>query len=190
PLLWAEALPVQPRALLLGVLALPPAQVHACVGEVVQASRVVEVEMGQQDVAYVARVEAETLDLADGGHLLAEGRIHQEEEVRAEPVAGGCDIAQPEPGVDQYQAVGGLDQQAVAGQLAAFEDPCAAVVHEPPAQRAGRNAVEVMDAHGDPQRTECRSSRDRHQWPVIVVSTGDAALTCLRAGLRSTSAGE
>jgi hypothetical protein len=46
--------------------------VHSRPGEVVDSSRVIEVEMRQHDVPNVTRVESETLNLPERGELLAE----------------------------------------------------------------------------------------------------------------------
>ena len=73
-------------------------------GKVVQSPGMVEIEMREHDVAHVLGIEAEPLDLADGGHLLAELRTHQcqEERTQAPPRIGH--VAQAEPGVHQHQA--------------------------------------------------------------------------------------
>ncbi|MGY4478050.1 hypothetical protein [Bradyrhizobium sp. USDA 3364] len=57
-----------------------------------------------------------------------------------------ADVVEPDPGVDQHEAVIALDQQAVTDHPRPLED-AAAAVHEPLADRAHRAGVEMMDAH-------------------------------------------
>ena len=152
PLLRPEALAVQPGALLLGVLALGGHHVHARVGEIVQPAGMVEIEVGHHDVANVARVEAHALDLADRGHLLAEIRCDQAEEEAREPAVRIANVAQAHAGVDEDESVRRLHQQAVRGEVAAFHHRRREPVHQPPAERAGGDAVEVVDLHGRGRR--------------------------------------
>jgi hypothetical protein len=73
---------------------------------------VVAVEMRDDDVAHVVPVEAESLDLMDGGfHGLSTGRMRYRDGPtrRASPQS-----LRPEAGVERYQTVAGLDEQHVA----------------------------------------------------------------------------
>ena len=83
------------------------------VGEVGQAAGVVGVEVGGDDAAHVGGGEAERLDLLERRLSIVGLRARISLKAGAEPaeVAGVLDA---EAGVDQDQAVVGLDQQAVA----------------------------------------------------------------------------
>ena len=54
---------------------------------------------------------------------------------------------QAETCINKYQPRAGFHQQAMARQLAAPDDGLGAPVHEPAAERTGRDAVQVMDSH-------------------------------------------
>ena len=110
---------------------------HGRGGEVGEAARVVEVEMGRHDVAHVGDAEAES------GHL-PQRRLGDLEpgpgrgpEQKAEPGRIG-DVVGAEPAVDQDEPVLALDQEAMAAHRAADE----AAPH-----RAHRPAIEMMDFH-------------------------------------------
>jgi hypothetical protein len=60
---------------------------------------VVEVEVGEHDVAHVARVVAQARDLAHRGVLLAERRPQQQQKKPAQAAGRVGDVAQAEPGV-------------------------------------------------------------------------------------------
>src|SRR3954465_9514118 len=128
------------RRLLLG-----EEHVHGGARKVVEAARMIEVEVRQHDVAYVARVEAEPLDLADRRHLLAEFRSEEREEELAQAFARARAVAQPEAGIDEHQFVCRFDEQAVAGEPGA--NPESAAVEEGAARGTSRDGVDVMDAH-------------------------------------------
>src|SRR5881227_1188152 len=87
PLLGSVALAVHPRRALERVVALGGEHVDARAGEVVEAAGVIEVEMGEDDVANVRALEAEPLDLPDGRQLFAEGGAQQGEEEAAQSSA-------------------------------------------------------------------------------------------------------
>src|SRR5690606_35287492 len=99
PLLRPEPLAVEPGLLRRGIVALGPHQVHGCPREVVEPSRVIEVEVRENDVAHVARRKTERLDLADRGHLLAEIRLEQGDEEATQPRPRRGNVAQAEAGV-------------------------------------------------------------------------------------------
>ena len=129
--------------------ALAPARVHRGielgaehvdlgVGKVRQASRVVEVEMRRDDVAHVARLEAELADLGDGrlGGVGARARDRGERNAELARVAG---VVEAEAGVDQHEPLGALDEQAVA------DEPCA------------REQAALAGDQARPAGTSCRS---------------------------------
>jgi hypothetical protein len=122
------------------------------VREVLKAAGMVEVEMGQDDVADVAVVEAERLDLAVRGLLLAQPNVEHRSHRAGDPrrmTVGVIDVAQAVTRVDQHQPVRiGLDQQAMADE--APGQPDTAPVEQGAAERAIGAAIEMMDAHRDP----------------------------------------
>jgi hypothetical protein len=129
--------------------------VYLRVGEVAQPAGVVEVEVREHHVADVGRGEAQPLDLAQRGLRDVQ---HRTAHPLPPPGQGGVrigDVTGPEPAVHEYEAVVGLDQQAVADHLGGGEEgPRPA--HQPAAEGAHRRAVEVVDLHA-----ELRSVRRR-----------------------------
>src|SRR3712207_243991 len=109
----------------------------------------VEIEMGEHDVAHVGGREAERLDLADRGLLLAqldvEHRAHRAGDARLGRPMRVVDVLEAVAGVDEDEAAVGLDQQAVADEMAL--EALAAPVEQPAAERAIGAAIEMMDAH-------------------------------------------
>jgi hypothetical protein len=107
-------------------------------------------------------VEPEALDLSDRRHLRAEFRAEHAQEERAEALPRIGDVAQAKTGVDEHQAVVGFDQQAMRGEVAAFDETCPGLALAL-AGRAGGHAIEMMDPHrsGD--------SRRRSVWATRVV---------------------
>lgn len=110
--------------------------VNQCVGEIGQASAVVEMHVGQHDVADVLRPAAEFHDLPYGSLCGIEGH----DGYGLEDSQDGCLVSiviQTRPGVHQYQTLAGFDQQA--------ERPAA-----PPGWRPGvaSEAVEEVDGRG------------------------------------------
>ena len=95
------------------------------------------------DVAYVVRIEAELADLRDGGLGDVEAGTHDRRE-RAPELTRVADVVQAEAGVDEHEAVGALDQQAVADQVGLGEQPALAGEHAR-AARAHGAAAEVVD---------------------------------------------
>ena len=108
--------------------------------EIREAPGVVEVEMGRHDMAHVGDAEAEGGDLSHRrlGDLKPGPRDGSEKP--SEPARVG-DVLDPEPAVDEDQAVLALDQQAVAA-------------HRPADERGPhgthRSAIEMMEAHARP----------------------------------------
>src|SRR5690606_28896334 len=109
---------------------------------------VIEVEVREDDVANVPRVEAEPLDLAHCGQALHEPRPQEREEEAAEPRARIGHVAKPEAGIDEDQTALGLEQEAMAAQLAAADDRARPPIHQASADRTGGDAAQVVDAHG------------------------------------------
>ena len=119
--------------------------VDRSVGEIADPSRVVEIEMSRHDVANIAWAEAQIRDLPERRLGDVEPWPHRCVEQKSEP-ARLVDIVDPEPGVDQDQAVIALDQQAVTAHGRGRQWPPGAS-EQLPAARTERPAIEVMDAH-------------------------------------------
>ena len=83
------------------------------VGEIAQSTGVVEVEMGRHDVANIAWAVAQIHDLPERrlGDIEPWPRHRVEQETEPPRLV---DILDPEPGIDQDEAVFALDQEAVA----------------------------------------------------------------------------
>ena len=113
--------------------------------EVGQAPGVVEVQVGRHDVADVVDAEAEVGDLPQGCLRDFEPRPRQCGEQGAEPLGIGH-VLDPEPGVDEDEAVLALDQQAMAAHRR-DRPRAAAAAEQPPAARAQRPAVEMVNSH-------------------------------------------
>ncbi len=98
------------------------------VGEVRDAARVVDVEMGHDDVANVGALEAEPLDLANRGVFFTEAGSTQRDEPRPEAIVR-------------------FDDERVDDHLSGSEEGASPAVDEPATERAHRAEVEVMDLH-------------------------------------------
>src|SRR5690606_3808881 len=70
------------------------------------------------------------------------------QEKGAEPSAWMAHVTGTEAGVDQDQAGIGFDQQAVAGEMTSFHQGFRLAIHQLAGERAGGDAVEMMDSHG------------------------------------------
>ena len=121
---------------------------HLGLGEVWQATGVIGVKVGGDDLANVAGREAKAFDLPQGRLADLGSRAHDREE-RPE-LARIARVLGAEAGIEQDQAVVRLDQQAVADDPARLEE-AAFAVNQPRAMGAQRPAVEVMDAHAAEQ---------------------------------------
>ena len=110
----------------------------------------IEIEVGEDDVADVGRGEAEAFDLADRRLLHAQADVehgaHRAGDARPRRAVGVVDVLQSVAGVDEHQPGVRLDEQAVADQPA--ERALAASVEEGAAERAVGAAIEVVDPHG------------------------------------------
>ena len=105
----------------------------------------IEIEVGDDDVAHVHRIEAERADLRQRRLLEAQLEVVKADEQRADPRRRLRDIAGAKASIDEHQPGLGLDQQAVADQVT--EHARAGAIKQPPAGRATGAAVKVMDAH-------------------------------------------
>ena len=120
--------------------------VHDGVREVAHATRMVEVEVRQDQVAHVGRGEAEAADLRKRCLGLIERGAHAHQEQATEALDRTGDIARAQPRVDEDEAVIGLDEQAVADEPGSPQQ-AGMPVHEPAAGGTHRPAVEVVDPH-------------------------------------------
>ena len=97
-------------------LILDPMDVNGRLGKIPQPAGVVEVEVGQDDMAQITGRVAESLDLAQGGLVLIARGAHQAEEEAHK--RGGIGIVQAaKAGVHQGEPLVGLDEQAVDDAL-------------------------------------------------------------------------
>jgi hypothetical protein len=153
--------PVAHLVPLLGTIAPPPDEavaalrgfrlrlqhVHGGLGEILQAARMVEIQMGQHDVAHVPGREAPGRHLRQGGVAVLEpDPVHVDEE-RAQAPVRVLHVPGAEAGIHQDEAARvRLHQQAVAHQLRgrAATHP----IPQPAADRAHAAAIEMVDAHG------------------------------------------
>src|SRR5690606_23895720 len=148
PLLRAIAHAIQHRLARDRGVVLRREEVDGGVREVVEAAGVVEIEVRQHDVTDVARAEAEALDLPHRRHLFAELRAHEPQEHLAQATARIQDVEAAEAGIDQHERIRGLDEDAVTRELAALEERRGAIVHQFAAEWTGRDAIEMVHAHG------------------------------------------
>ena len=120
-----------------GPAVLVAGNVHAGPRKVARPSHVIHVEVGQDHVPHVLRIEAESPHLLDGGLRPLEARPEHELQRGAQPLPAALDVARAEAGIDQHQLASGLDEQAVADHLG----------HR---QGTECRAVEVVHPHGLP----------------------------------------
>src|SRR4051812_15204941 len=120
----------------------------------------IEIEMRHDDVAHVARVEAESGDLAEGGELFTEVGVDEREEEPAEPGPRRVHVAKTESRVEQDQTFVGLNEQAVAGEVPAPHETRRARVHEQTSERTGGDAVQMVDG-GHASRTASEIPRQK-----------------------------
>ncbi len=131
------------------------------VREVRQSSRVVPVQVGEDDVPHVLWRVPEADDLAQRALRRVQRGLGVGDPVRAQRPVGLSQVGGAEAGVDQDRAVRvRLDEQAVAddGQFA-----MRGVRHGRSAERRDRaegTAVEMMDAHKDPLEVHGRAVRN------------------------------
>ncbi len=114
--------------------------------EVRQPARVVDVEVGEDDVADVSRVEACGLDLGEGDLAGLKLRAGEGEE-RTGELSWVLQVPGPEAGIDEHEAIGGLDEQHVADDPSRLK-PAAVAIDQAPAPRTHRPAVQMVDGEG------------------------------------------
>ena len=107
---------------------------NARVRKIRDAADVIRVEVCDNDVADVLTAEAESLELVGRGLGMDEHRPGDEPH-RPDPSWRIGAVVKAEPGVDEDQAVVGLDQQHVTNTVGS-------------PRRVHRAAVEVMNLHG------------------------------------------
>ena len=108
----------------------------------------IAVEMRQQEMPHIGGRIAERLDLLHGRLGRIEPRRGLPHPFATEP-RRVRDIVEPDAGIDQHQAVRGLDQEAMTHHPGALKD-AAGAVHQPPADRAHGAGIEMVDAHDMP----------------------------------------
>jgi len=86
-------------------------------GEIRHATGMVEIEMGRNDVAYVAGLKTQRLDLGDRGEAAVPFDIHQGQERGGQALSGFMHIIEAETGIDQDQAVVRFNEKGVADQV-------------------------------------------------------------------------
>jgi hypothetical protein len=122
---------------------------HRGLGEILQPAGVVEIEMGEHDVAHVARREAPAPHLLQGRIAVFElDPVHVNEE-RAQAPVRILHVPGAEPGIHEDEAARvRLHEQAMAHQLRGRA--AAHPIPQPAADRTHAAAIEMVDAHGKP----------------------------------------
>ncbi len=119
--------------------------------KILDPARVVEVQVGDHDVADVPRRMAERLHLAQRCLTLVQADVQHGREGAAEPRKRSGHVLQAIAGVDQHQARGvGLDQQTMTDQMP--QEPLRSAVEQRAAERAVGPAVQVVHAHDGASR--------------------------------------
>ena len=118
------------------------------VGEILQPAGVIEIEVGEDDVADVLRRITESLHLPQRGFAHVEADVEHEPEQPAEPRMGVTDVFGAVAGVDEHQPVVRFDQ--LGGAWNQPEDALAEAIEKWAAERAVGAAPEVMDTHVPP----------------------------------------
>ena len=111
--------------------------------EVSDAARMIQVEVGGDDVSHVGGVVTEPLQLPHGRLALLADRPDQRPEPPPEAIRVGA-VPEAESGVDQDELAAGLEQQAMGDEPAGLEQP-AATGEQARSPRAHRPAVEVPE---------------------------------------------
>ena len=140
PLRRTVAAPTDEAVALALRIPLPLQHMDLGLGKVVQAAGVVEIQMGQHDMADIARTKTQAAELRQGAEFgIVLDAIHQPEEGTQAPAALP-QIGFAKAGIHQHQAVPvGFHQQAVTGEVGG-ESAAEAVVQRP-AQGAHAAAV-------------------------------------------------
>ncbi len=86
--------------------------------KILDLAHIVEIEMGEHDVTHVARRIAKRLHLPDRRFALAEPGVEEKRPgARQSPLGMAPDILYAIPGIDENQAVFGLDQKAMGADV-------------------------------------------------------------------------
>lgn len=107
----------------------------------------VEVEVREDDVANVSRIEPQATHLSYGGHLFSEVRPQQLEEEPTQAPFWLTDVPGAQARIEQNQPVVRFHQHTVAGEVTAANDRLGSIIHPLAANGTGRDAVEVMKTH-------------------------------------------
>lgn len=127
--------------------------VHLGLRKIRQAPGVVEIQVGEDDMAHVLGGETEPVQLFQRGVARLQADVFEHPEEPAEAITRTLHVAAAEAGIHQHQPVLlGLEQQAMANQLR--RQPLAEAIEQGAAERAHAAAVQVMDAHGHPSLDE------------------------------------
>jgi len=109
---------------------------------------VVEIQVGEHDMAHVLGGETEPVQLFQRGVARLQADVVERPEERTEPLAGPPHVFGAETGIHQHQPVlVGFQQQAMADQLC--RQALAETIEQGPAERTHAATVQVMDAHED-----------------------------------------
>lgn len=134
--------------------------VHTRLREISKATCVIEIEMGQNDMTHILRVEAELADMRMHCRHRTHARVHThqggEESPKSALRVAHIGVANPSVDNDEPMALR-LDQQAVRRHRAALEEtPFTADGRATEGTQGG--TVEVMDAHpADDMRARAKS---------------------------------
>ena len=91
---------------------------YSCTGKIFNAAGVIEVEMSQNDMANVPRIEPEPAHLSDSRLFWPQLNIVEIEKEFGQAPVRVLDISCTKPGVHQDQSGLALDQQAMTNQSA------------------------------------------------------------------------
>jgi len=158
PLLRTKPAPGQEAALFTRSLCFRLEEMHGSLREIIQGTGMIEIKMGQDDVPHVLGSETETADLGDRCHLRVEINVVQGSEKSGYSAARVADVTGAETGVDQYQAVACLDQEALAGQTRRAQAGCLSIEQVAAIGTLG-TAIDMMNAHPMGTPPEPRSFR-------------------------------
>ena len=136
--------------------------VNGRVGKVGEPSGVIEVEVRDDDIAHVPPVEAEPFDVGERGLLALEPRAGQAEKKGPEPLSGAANVVRAEARVDEHEAIGTLDEQAVRDEPFGRESPS----ERAPRERTHGAAVEVVNG-GHARLFEARGPPARPLGPAL-----------------------
>ena len=132
----------------LGGLALHVHHMHACMGEILEAARMIEIEVREDDVADVAWGISERFDLVQRSLAHPEADVQHAAEQKAQPWMRVLNVLGAIAGIHQNEPLIGLNQ------LCSAWDHSENTFAEPVEQRAADGAIgaaaKIMDAHGVP----------------------------------------